>query len=179
MNIKDDQLYILGEPVRINRVVDKVSAVIVDGKDVWFHMCDIENEEEFVMLLRSWLNKLSLEILPPIFDEVYEEYKMWIKKKPKLKLFWDNTLWSRCNSTRGRLYLSKELIMFPEECIKMRVIYEFCNYLTDNHNDKVYSVLEHFCPEWERIYSVFLEYEEKLPVVFGNSKGNKQMSSDE
>ena len=159
---RDEQIYLLGNLVDVVRINAEVPKFNYDGKQVVFYMQQPEDKETYDTYMRGLFNSLAREIITPIFENVYQRCKKVTKTKPLLEFYNRKTLWGSCDLSRNRIYLNKELIMFPKECIELVVIHEFCHFVSLDHDQRFYKMLSYFYPEWEKTEIIMEEYEKKF-----------------
>lgn len=97
------------------------------------------SEEEFV------------EYVSSTFEEVYELFKREKIKKPVLRLKNVKSRWGSCNSEKGIIMLSTNLIYCTKEQIYYVIVHEFSHLLIQNHSADFYKTVEKYCADYKRI----------------------------
>ena len=162
MDKRNEQIYLLGNLVDVVKVVANEPKFNYDGKQVLFYMQQPEDKEAYDAYMRGLFNSLSSEIITPIFEKAYQKCKKVTKTKPSLEFYYRKTIWGRCDVSSNRIYLNKDLIMFPKECIELVVIHEFCHFVSLDHDKRFYQMLSYFYPEWEKTEKLMEKFEKKF-----------------
>jgi len=58
------------------------------------------------------------------------------------------TRWGSCNVNKKRIWLNVRLAMLPQECLEYVVVHELCHLFEPAHNQRFWSLMSGFMPEW-------------------------------
>ena len=84
-------------------------------------------------------------------DKVYPYFQARGVNRPQIKFRKMVSCWGNCNSSKGIITFSTNLIFAPIECIEYVVQHEFTHLLQPNHSDKFYIELSKICPDWKEL----------------------------
>lgn len=93
--------------------------------------------------LKSMISEMCREVYP-YFQTKGIEY-------PQIKFRKMVSRWGSCNSAKGIVTFSTQLVYAPDDCVKYVVMHEFTHFLQPNHSKKYYEELEKICPRWKEI----------------------------
>lgn len=82
-------------------------------------------------------------------EKVFPYFRSRGVKKPQIKFRKMVSCWGNCNSSKGIITFSANLIFAPIECVEYVVLHEFTHFLQPNHSDKFYRELSKICPDWK------------------------------
>lgn len=89
------------------------------------------------------------DVILKLCSEAYPYFKERDISFPKIRFRRMVSCWGSCNSQKGILTFSTNLIYAPEECVKYVVLHEFTHFLQPNHSKAFYSELKKVCPDWK------------------------------
>lgn len=58
--------------------------------------------------------------------------------------------WGSCNRKATRIWLNLELAKKPVHCIEYLVVHEMIHLLERHHNERFYTLLNHYLPQWKQ-----------------------------
>ena len=131
VNVKFIDDFVCSKAELVLRAVDKFKNASVKDKHKYFS----ENE------LKTFINDCCQKIYP-YYEKLGIAY-------PIIKFRKMRSRWGTCNSTRGILTFSENLIYAPSECVKYVVLHEFTHFLVQNHSEYFYCELAKVCPDYK------------------------------
>ena len=111
------------------------------------HIDDIDYSQD---VLLDWLKDLAeIEFL-----DVLEKYKTLMRTKYKIPDFSlqirnMKTRWGTCIPSKKKITLSLSLMYVPHELLEYVALHELAHFLVVYHNDKFYSIIEEFMPDYK------------------------------
>ena len=128
----------------VDRFVLSIADRIIKAKEKFARISDnpcvqYRTESE----LKSMISEMCRGLYP-YFESRGVEY-------PAMKFRKMISRWGSCNSAKGIVTFSTQLIYVPEDCVEYVVMHEFTHFLQPNHSKKYYEELSKICPRWKEI----------------------------
>ena len=89
------------------------------------------------------------EQIHDLCNKVFPYYEKRGIKYPEIKFRKMVSRWGSCNTKKGILTFSTNLMYAPAECIEYVVWHEFTHFLQPNHSSKFYDELAKVYPNWK------------------------------
>lgn len=123
--------FIVSKAVYVLRTVEKMK--IASSKERYRYFG--ENE------IKDYINDYCRHVYP-YYEKLGIAY-------PTVKFRKMKSRWGTCNSVRGILTFSTNLMHAPGECVKYVVLHEFTHFLVQDHSKKFYYELSRVCPDYK------------------------------
>ena len=108
-----------------------------------------ENDDNIKPKYINWL----INQAKPIFEdsltrmlELAEEYNI---DRPEIYIRNMKSRWGSCNNQKKRIGLNVQLIKSDIKCIDQVVLHELAHFVSYDHSDKFYAVLNKLMPDWK------------------------------
>lgn len=105
----------------------------IEKKQLASSMTDLYSQDEFekIMLeyVSEWEKKLSVRVRKITFREM-------------------SSRWGSCTPDLQTVRFNLRLMTKPRECLSYIVLHELAHIIERGHNDRFYSILTHFMPDW-------------------------------
>lgn len=98
--------------------------------------------------LRQWYRERSKAYYARKLPELVSRFD-GINAPPDFQLLPMKKQWGSC-STAGQINLNPSLIKAPVHCVEYVLIHELCHLIEHNHGKGFYSLLDRYCPEWQK-----------------------------
>ena len=159
-----DSIYILGEkvPVIIKIVEPSKAGMLYTGKEVIIRITSWEERKIIDNYIKKLIDRLSEDILRKYYDEWFEKCKKIVIEKPLLTIKPLKNSFGECFSLSNEVNLEKLLVMMPKECIEYVIVHEFCHFAVGDHNEKFYTTVAMFLPDWKERSDLLEEYYFKI-----------------
>ena len=111
-------------------------------------------------ILNEWYRTELKKLIQPIINKWENQIGVtvneWQVKQMKTK-------WGTCNIEQKRIWINLELAKKPLPCLEYIVVHEMIHLLERHHNDRFFSLIEKFIPQWK----FYKEELNRLPVSHG------------
>ncbi len=101
-------------------------------------------------LLYRMLGELLYKTVCEMTERIYPLFKQNGVAYPEIVIRDMRSRWGSCNSTKGRIAYSVELIGARRELVEYVVMHEMCHLLHANHSADFYRELEARMPDWKQ-----------------------------
>ena len=113
--------------------------------------------------IAEWYRTLLKEEIPPLIRKWETEMGVRVDSFAVRRM---KTKWGSCNPERKSILLNLELAKKPKPCLEYLVVHEMAHLIEPTHNDRFYSLMDLFMPNWEHRRSEL----NQLPVRHENWK---------
>lgn len=165
---KDLQIIVRAPLFVSNREIQK----FIVEKSVWIEKSiekiKMRNEQEKQNALPEFTKKevqnlvnMARECIP---KRVEHYAKIMSVEYNKISIKKMTSRWGSC-SAKGNLSFNCLLMLCPEEVLDYVVVHELCHLKEMNHSKRFWSLVEHFCPEYEQYKKWLKEHGNELISV--------------
>jgi predicted metal-dependent hydrolase len=148
--IDGEQHLYLGTSYPLNIYSSCVKSVgIID--DVLHVTTSINTPDSIKKQLQSWYLQQSKLLFLDVFENNWEYFIRVVKQiliKPTFKIRTMKSRWGSC-STKNIITLNSNLIKYPQACIEVILMHEFCHLIHFNHSKAFYNLLTQVMPMWK------------------------------
>lgn len=158
-HVNGETHHYLGRQYRLKVVQAKKEEIRL--KDGFFHIQtrNRNNSDKIKQLLWQWYAEKALYRFTFRLDDLYQSFKKYHIKYPKLKIKDMKKRWGSCSKS-GVIVLNLKLIQAPSHCIDYVIVHELCHLIEHNHSPKYYKLLDRMMPDWrerkKRLESVLI-----------------------
>ncbi|MCH8535974.1 MAG: M48 family metallopeptidase [Flavobacteriaceae bacterium] len=105
--------------------------------------------EKVKNLLANWYYNHAEKKFQSLAKDVFEKFKEYDFKEPKLEIRRMKKRWGSCN-TVDKIIINPELIKASSKCIEYVLVHEMCHFVVKNHNKAFYTTLSSIMPNWQK-----------------------------
>ncbi len=144
---KDGEIhYLWGQPFTL-RVIEKGGRYLLEisEKEIIYTLppgSELAKREKHYL---GWCKKILLD-QALVFSDFWQE-RMQLKSR-EIRIKKMRSKWGSCNIKEKRIWLSLNLIHYPQECLEFILVHELAHLLERGHNKRFYAIMDHFLPSW-------------------------------
>ena len=145
--VRGESHYYLGQRYRLQIVeTDGRCNVIIRKSGIMeLHVRESQTAEQRERVLWRWYRERFDERVPRLLEKWQARLGVkvgaWGVKKMKTK-------WGSCNPKERRIWLNRELLKKPPECLEYLVVHEMLHLLTRHHDERFFALLDRHLPKW-------------------------------
>ena len=144
--IDDKHIILFGNSLKIRKTTGKYNHVSYD-KDTLYVQCREQADPEKV--IRQFLDKLCRDVFLDIATLTFRSLSDYHLEFPDVKIRDMKSRWGSCNNQKKRIGLNVQLIKSDIKCIDQVVLHELAHFVSYDHSDKFYAVLNKLMPDWK------------------------------
>lgn len=122
--------------------------IIIEGDSMKMYVRPYSTKAKRQEYLDKWYSGILKEASPAIIKKWEARIRVEVKKLYVRKM---KTHWGSCNTVRQTLRLNSELAKRSPECLEYVIVHEMLHIIEKGHNQKFYSLLSRYIPEWKAI----------------------------
>ncbi len=116
---------------------------------IYLYVQDTRDFKKKEMLFKEWLYKKSQIHYNDSLDRMYRLVGKYNIPKPMIRIRVMSSRWGSCHRKDKVITLNSELIKAPKHCIDYVVLHELIHFKYKNHDNRFYTFLMSFMPDWE------------------------------
>ena len=146
---KGSIMYVWGEAYTLELIERKGHPKILleDGQMKMYVRPD-STKVKRLEFLDKWYSRILKETAPAIIQKWETITEIEVKKLYVRKM---KTHWGSCNTVKQTLRLNSELAKHDQKCLEYVIVHEMLHIIEKGHNQKFYSMLVKYIPEWKII----------------------------
>jgi predicted metal-dependent hydrolase len=110
------------------------------------HVRASQTADQRERVLWRWYRERFDELIPSLLEKWQAKLGVkvgaWGVKKMKTK-------WGSCNPKERRIWLNRELLKKPPECLEYLVVHEMLHLMTRHHDERFFTLLDRHLPKWK------------------------------
>ena len=138
----------LGKPLTL-KIVESDHEKVEFGENLTIYTKHPTNEFKVKHLLEMWYLNQASSVFRERLDVLYKPLQPYNIRYPNLNIVKMRGKWGQCN-TKNAIKLNPNLIKTPIECIDYVIVHELCHLLDMSHNNRFYSYMTKFMPDWKK-----------------------------
>ncbi len=108
-----------------------------------------ENDDNIKPKYINWLINQAKSIFEDSLTRMLELAKEYNIDRPEIYIRNMKSRWGSCNNQKKRIGLNVQLIKSDIKCIDQVVLHELAHFVSYDHSDKFYAVLNKLMPDWK------------------------------
>lgn len=125
----------------------------VEKKEEWI----LKNQERIRKISQSQTELKKQKITTEQIVELEKKLRKYVDKwEPVIGVHathWTlremRTRWGSCTVDTGRIRINTRLAYYPDECLEYVIVHELCHLLETSHNQRFWSYVSEFIPDWK------------------------------
>jgi len=123
----------------------KCDVVLRGNGTLELHVRASQTAEQRERVLWRWYREQLDVLVPPLLKKWQPKLGVkaaaWGVKKMKTK-------WGSCTPAARRIWLNRELVKKPPECLEYIVVHELVHLIVRNHDERFFALMDRHLPKW-------------------------------
>ncbi len=138
-------LYYLGSSYEL-QIIDAngFDVKFMDGKIIIYAKDGTDIKTKYI----KWLSEQARPIFEDSLGRMLELAAEFDLKKPEIYIRNMRSRWGSCNKAKCRIGLNVQLMKADPECIDQVVLHEVIHFISYDHSDRFYGILDRLMPDW-------------------------------
>ena len=146
--ISGEILYLWGKKYTLQVNYSAKKSIVISGKNIILTIKKENTTAQKEKYVREWYRELLKE-------EITKRLPGWEKKTGLIAESWQvkymTSRWGSCKPKKRNICLSILLTKKKPEYLDYVILHELLHFLERGHNDRFYSLLEKYMPDWKEI----------------------------
>lgn len=134
--------------LRVCETKGKAGVVLRRNGILELHVRASQTAEQRERVLWRWYREQLEALVPPLLEK-------WEKRLGVKAATWSvrkmKTKWGSCNARAGNIWLNRDLIKKPPECLEYLVVHELVHLTVRNHDERFFALMDRHLPRWKSI----------------------------
>jgi predicted metal-dependent hydrolase len=120
--------------------------VMVSGDTLELYINNDSSVEKRKFAIEAWYRRELKQHIPILISKYEQLMNLKVEKFGVKKM---KTRWGTCNPRAKRIWLNLALAKKPIDCLEYVVLHEMTHFLEAKHNQRFYSFVDQYMPEWK------------------------------